>query len=91
MGAPLQHGGNLSGVPGTSLGLCWLRARLELGRSKRLAARLPFRVKAGRVSTEADRLPFEGREVPSLKRQEGGVAAVRLFAFSQAKQHSKIR
>ncbi|KAJ1179791.1 hypothetical protein NDU88_005025 [Pleurodeles waltl] len=67
MGAPLQHGGNLSGAPGASPGLCWLRARLELGRSRRLAAQLPFRVKASRVSTEADRLPFEGKEVPSLK------------------------
>ncbi|KAJ1170853.1 hypothetical protein NDU88_002724 [Pleurodeles waltl] len=67
MGAAQRLCGNLAGGPSASPGLCWLRARLELGRSRRWAARVPFRVRAGRVSTEADRLPFEGRVAPSSK------------------------
>ncbi|KAJ1091315.1 hypothetical protein NDU88_004442 [Pleurodeles waltl] len=59
MGAPLQVREGLVGGPGVSYGLSWLRASLELGRSRRAAARLPFWVKAGRVSTDTDRL-FNG-------------------------------
>ncbi|KAJ1104696.1 hypothetical protein NDU88_002105 [Pleurodeles waltl] len=59
MGAPQQESEGLVGGPGVSYGLCWLRASLELGRSRRAAARLPFWVKAGRVSTDTERL-FNG-------------------------------
>ncbi|KAJ1197278.1 hypothetical protein NDU88_001140 [Pleurodeles waltl] len=59
MGVPQQEREGLVGGPGVSYGLCWLRTSLELGRSRRAAARLPFWVKAGRVSTDTDRL-FNG-------------------------------
>ncbi|KAJ1170766.1 hypothetical protein NDU88_002638 [Pleurodeles waltl] len=67
MEAPRRHSEGLVGGPGASPGLCWLRARLELGCSRPVAAQLPFRVRVDRVSTDADRLQNEDRTAVSLK------------------------
>ncbi|KAJ1154744.1 hypothetical protein NDU88_007487 [Pleurodeles waltl] len=45
MGVPRRNSEGLVGGPAVSPGLCWLRASLELGRSRRAATCLPFRVK----------------------------------------------
>ncbi|KAJ1114975.1 hypothetical protein NDU88_003204 [Pleurodeles waltl] len=88
MGAPQQHSKGL-------IGLSWLRARLELGRSWRVAARLPFRVRAGRVSTDADRLQNEDMIDASLKqvanrcRNSSNCSSICL-SFGKTALHEKV-
>ncbi|KAJ1116656.1 hypothetical protein NDU88_004862 [Pleurodeles waltl] len=88
MGAPRQNSEGLVGGPGVSSGLCWLRANLELGRSRRAAGRLPFWVKVCRVSTDADRLLNEDRAAAILKKVANS-SRIRLFSGITA-PHEKV-
>ncbi|KAJ1212763.1 hypothetical protein NDU88_000408 [Pleurodeles waltl] len=89
MGALRRDCEGLVGGPSISFGLCWFRASVELGRSRQAAARLPFWVKLGRVSTDADRLLNGETEAAGLVKVASS-SRIRLFSSISALQ-KKVR